>query len=451
MPLNRYQQSVFDACVEEDFHIYCTGEGGTGKSWLLRNLVNTFRTDVRYRDKTVAVTASTGLAAYSVAGVTLHSFAGVQIIENDLSEMIKRARRGRSYANWIDTDILIIDEISMISATFFDNLSRVAQKLRESDKPFGGIRVIMFGDFLQLPPIAKGCNRVSRVFESTSWQRMSIRCFLLPEIIRQSDVSFKNVLSLLRVGQCNSESDTYIRSLSRELKYGDSIKPVQLFPLRSDVDDYNNGKLNLISSNSHVYTSTDYGDKNMLKQCIAPRTITLKTGAQVMVVRNMTSHIVNGSLGTVTGFEYQNDSRTFLPIVSVVTENNTHTSITITRQSWESIAPNGKTIVARRTQIPLILAWATTIHKSQGQTIPRLSVDLEGVFEFGQVYVALSRAANSNNLQVKNFTRGKVKADSESVKFYERLKEKLDSEATGNGVVINKPPPQKVFIGFADE
>ncbi len=451
MSLNTQQQHVFDACTTGNSNIFCTGEGGTGKSWLLSKLVNTFRTDERYKDKTVAITASTGLAACSIGGTTLHSFAGVQIVEDNPKEMIKRARRGKSYGHWVDTDILVIDEISMISATFFDNLSQVGQDLRQSKEPFGGIRIIMFGDFLQLPPISKGNKKVKKVFESETWQRMSVKCFSLSDIIRQSDLTFKNVLSSLRVSDWSKDMDGYVKNLSRDLHYNDNIKPVQLFPLRANVDDYNNDKLNLINSQSHTYTSIDKGDKMMLKQCIAPRTLTLKMGAQVMVIRNLSPLVVNGSIGTITGFEYHNDTKTFLPIVTIVTDEG-HTITTMTHQTWETIAPNGRTVIAKRIQIPLILAWATTIHKSQGQTISRLSVDLEGVFEYAQTYVALSRARDSENLQVKNFTRGKVRADPESVQFYKRLSDRIseDEDRGQNGVIVEKPRAAKVFIGFAD-
>lgn len=450
MHFNTDQQRVYNACTNEDSNIFCTGEGGTGKSWLLSNIVNTFRTSEKYKERSVAITASTGLAAFNISGITLHSFAGVQIIENDINEMIKRSRRGQSYANWIDTDILIIDEISMISATFFDNLSLVAKDLRKSDKPFGGIRLIMFGDFLQLPPVSKNNTKINKVFEGIAWRSMSVKCFLLTEIIRQSDVTFKNILSSFRVGICNNDADAYMKKLSRNLEYNDDIKPVKLFPLRNSVEDYNKQKLDLIKSQSHTYHAIDYGDHNILKQCIAPKSITLKTGAQVMIIRNLSGGIaVNGSLGTITGFEYSMNNKMLHPIVSLITGSGTNTSITIDLHSWESVMPNGYKVIARRTQIPVILAWATTIHKSQGQTIPRLSIDLDGVFEYGQAYVALSRAVDSSNLQVENFTKGKIKADPESVKFYDRLREEINNNISESGVIVNKER-HKIFIGFSD-
>jgi ATP-dependent DNA helicase PIF1 len=450
MELNASQQKVFDACFNSESNIFCTGEGGTGKSWLLSRIVSEFRTNTNFKDKTVAVTASTGLAALNIGGVTLHSFAGIQIVEDNVTEMIKRARRGKSYGNWVDTDILILDEISMISATLFDNLSRVAQDLRGSTEPFGGIRVISFGDFLQLPPVSKSSGRVKRVFEGSAWKAMSIKCFTLTEVVRQTDLTFKKMLSLIRVGKCTQEVVDYMTSLSRDLVYEDSVEPVKLFPLRKFVDEYNNKRLSAINSDPHTFTAIDYGDIGILQQCIAPKRITLKTGAQVMFTRNINPLVVNGSIGTVTGFKYDNHSRSLWPVVIVVGPDGQHASVNVELCKWESISANGRTVVARRTQIPIILAWAATIHKSQGQTIPRLNIDLDGIFEHGQAYVALSRAVDSSNLQVKNFTKGKILTDPDSVEFYERLEQEIDNNDDVDGVVVNKRPPPKIYVGFAD-
>lgn len=308
----------------------------------------------------------------------------------------------------------------------------------------------MFGDFLQLPPVSKNNSRANKVFESSTWQIMSVECFTLSEIIRQSDLSFKTMLSSFRRGVCSDDDISYMKSLSRSLQYDDSIEPVKLFPRRNNVDMYNSQRLDLIKSNGYTYYATDYGDYNLLKHCIVPKSIVLKVGAQVMITRNLSKSIFNGSIGVVTGFEYDNTSKLLQPIVSVIVESNKCDNITLNLCSWECIGPNGKKTIAKRTQIPVILAWATTIHKSQGQTIPRLSVDLEGVFECGQAYVALSRAVSSDGLQVVNFTKSKIRADPESVKFYERLEKELENNDVGYNIIVSKSPRSKIFIGFGD-
>lgn len=445
MNLNSDQQKVFDECINGKSHIFCTGEGGTGKSWLISHIVSEYRRNQLYSEKQITVTASTGLAAFNIKGMTLHSFAGIQIVEDNPTEMIRRARRA-AYDQWISTDILIIDEISMVSATLFDNLSIVAKSIRESTEPFGGIRIIMFGDFLQLSPVSTSKIRKKKVFESDVWKEMNPKCFMLSQIIRQKDTEFKSVLSSIRSGICDENVEKYILGLSRKLRYDDNVEPVTLFSLRISVDGYNHIKLDSIKSDEYKFHATDSGDKRLLKQCVAPPTLTLKTGAQVMIIRNMSSTIVNGSVGTVTGFEFHDDTRTISPIVSVVGLDGICISTTIEECAWETLAPDGKTVLSKRIQIPLILAWATTIHKSQGMTIPRLSVDLEGIFDYGQVYVALSRAVDSANLQVLNFTKDKIKADPYSISFYIGMKQSTGSMP----VMLPVTRSRTMHIGFED-
>lgn len=441
--LTKCQRRVWDACINSQDHIFCTGEGGTGKSWLLQKLVDYFRKNESTRGKSVAITSSTGLSAFSIRGSTLHSFAGVQIVENDTTEMIRRARKGQSFSNWVDTDILIIDEISMISAMFFDNLSYVGTNIRKTQRPFGGIRLIMFGDFLQLPPVSKNNIRTKMIFEGVVWQKMSIRSFILTEIIRQSNNEFKSVLSKIRIAESNNHVCEFVQKLSRPIVSHNDIGVVNLFPLRREADEYNASKLDLLTSTPHTYKAIDYGDKALLAHCIAPQSVVLKTGAQVMINRNINSVVVNGTVGTVLAFEHDDTSEMLQPIVSVSLVNGHVMTIKPRTCSWETIGARGK-VISRRTQIPLMLAWATTIHKSQGQTITKLRVDLEHVFESAQTYVALSRAANHDFLQVVNFTKGKVRADTNSVEFYR----KLQSAKDGDGAVIETNT--KVHIGFGD-
>lgn len=442
MTLNAKQREVFDACVSGDGHIFCTGEGGTGKSWLISEIVSELRNSASPNLKTVAVTASTGLAAFNVHGSTLHAFSGVQIIEDNVTEMITRARR-HSFAEWTTTDILIIDEISMVSAVLFDNLSIVAQNIRGSAEPFGGMRIIMFGDFLQLSPISKNGVKAKKVFMGNAWKAMKPKCFTLTDIIRQSDAKFRSILSAIRLGRCGTSVEQYISSLSRKVDYKDNIKPVKLFSLRVDVDTYNNSMLSMLRSVEYTFDATDKGNIGLLKQCLAPKQLTLKVGAQVMIIRNMSPTIVNGTLGTITGFDFDDDTMSMMPKVTVVNTNGVCEIISVVRSSWDSVSANGMKVLAKRIQLPIILAWATTIHKSQGMTIPRLSVDLHGIFDEGQVYVALSRAVSASCLQVSNFTRDKIKADMSSVRFYASMNnpQTSDRQITTGG---------KTFIGFIE-
>lgn len=420
LTLNDMQRAVFNECITGNKSIFCTGQGGTGKSWLIQAIIKYFR-DRNVKDKSyISVTASTGIAAYLIRGITLHRFAGVGIEEMDLTAMIRKASSGVSKDFWIKTSILIIDEISMVSPYLFNNLSHVGQAIRKSSLPFGGIKVLMFGDFLQLPPIIKDGNQSLRVFNTDAWRELNPSIYELTTIMRQRDKVFRQVLSELRIGQCSLESEDYIKSLSRPLEYDDDVEPVRLFALRKSTDAYNSTRLNQLQTPSRSYHSIDKGDKSSLKQCPAPESVVLKEGCQIILTRNLSPRAVNGSLGTVTGFEYAKEVKSYQPVVKFVMKGASSFTMIISTVVWESVSPTGS-VIASRTQVPLILAWAITIHKSQGQTIPRLCVDMTGIFETGQAYVALSRCPDSDNLQVINFKRHLIMAAPGSVDFHESV------------------------------
>jgi ATP-dependent DNA helicase PIF1 len=424
--LNQDQQTVFEECIHGHGSVFCTGQGGTGKSWLLECIVRYYREFPLQQNKLLAVTASTGIAAFLIKGMTLHRFAGVGIEETNIGAMIQRASRGASKTYWTTTSILIIDEISMISATFFENLSLVAQNLRSSNEAFGGIRLIMFGDFLQLPPISKIDHSSTRVFHTDAWHELDPKVMELRQMVRQSDPEFIRILSEIRYGVCSDEAEHYIQQLDREVSYSDGIEAVKLFAKKNTTEAYNESMLQILDTEIVNYRSVDTGDASSLRQCPAPQILKLKKGSQVMVIRNISNNIVNGSVGTVTGFEMHPSSFIKKPKVMLVMPDGTSSTIIIGRVTWETIAPNGR-VIASRVQFPLILAWAVTIHKSQGQTMPRVTVDMSGVFETGQAYVAMSRCTSPTNLRVLNFNKHLVMAAPSCVTFYHQLNAASDS------------------------
>jgi ATP-dependent DNA helicase PIF1 len=419
---NAQQQEVFDQCISGNDSVFCTGQGGTGKSWLLECIVRHFRESLSEDGGLLAVTASTGIAAFLIKGITLHKFAGVGIEETNLTTMIQRASRGLSKTYWKDTSILIIDEVSMISATFFENLSLLAKNLRNSSLPFGGIRLIMFGDFLQLPPISKVDHPTVRIFHTDAWQELSPKVMELKQIVRQTNPEFIKILSEMRYGMCTDETEAYIRGLEREIVYDDGIEPVRLFAKKDSTEAHNVLMLSGLSGRPVRYKSIDSGDVGSLKQCPAVQNLELKEGCQVMVIRNLGEGVVNGSVGTIVGFEANSSVLAKKPRVRVTLPNGDLSTISVGRTAWETIAPNGK-VLATRIQFPLILAWAVTIHKSQGQTLSRVSVDMSGIFEVGQAYVAMSRCKDPSNLRVVNFNRTLVMVAQSCVKFYQELSE----------------------------
>lgn len=423
--LNTDQQLMFEACTSGTESIICTGQGGTGKSILLSVIVSHFKSiDVKNASR-IAVTASTGVAAYLIGGITLHRFAGTGIEENDIDNMIFMASRKNNKKVWQNTDILIIDEVSMLSATLFDNLSKVAQMIRKSNLPFGGIRLILFGDFLQLPPISRNKTRVKRIFESDIWEQLNPMPFELRDVIRQQNPVITTLLESIRVGMCTDSMEAYIQGLARDIEVADNIEPVRLYALRDRANSYNSDRLEQLDGQSEVYISRDYGQASTLKQCPALEILELKIGAQVILIRNLNRYLVNGSIGTIIGFKAIENSEEKYPIVSMLMSNGMRHKLTIGPIEWRMSMPDG-TLISSRIQIPLILAWAITIHKSQGQTIPRLSIDMNGIFEKGQAYVALSRCINPDNMQVLNFKKENIMADKECVIFHYIVRQQMD-------------------------
>lgn len=417
--LKRDQKKAFHECITGHESIFCTGQGGTGKTFVLKSIIEYFRT--YHKEGSVGVTASTGIASFIINGITLHKFVGAGIMEDDVDAMVQRIKKSQSFKYWLEAEVLIIDEISMVSAKFFESISTVGSILRNNPLPFGGIRLLMFGDFLQLPPINKSQDEAMFVFETDAWKSIKPTVIQLNDIVRQSDSIFKDVLSGIRYGICSEPAYDFIQSLDRTITYDDGIEPIRLFSRKDMVNSFNHRKLEELSGEEHNFMSTDSGDARLLNQCPVPQNLCLKIGAQVMLMRNLDQRSVNGTMGILIGFERSKDGHEE-PRVRFVTVHGDYFERVLSRVSWENIDPKGK-LLACRMQFPIILAWAVTIHKSQGATIPRLCVDMTGIFEYGQAYVALSRCPDPDNLTVHNFDKSSVKASYKCVKFYQDVQD----------------------------
>lgn len=428
--LNEKQFDAFAMCVNSTDNVFCTGSAGTGKSRVLKYVIEYFS---RFKPPNtpgglnVAVTASTGIAAFLVKGITLHRFAGVGIEEDDLECMYSLAGKGSSALYWRDTDILIIDEISMVSPVFFENISKVGSYIRDDPAPFGGLKLIVCGDFLQLPPVSRKSSE-DRVFSTSAWKLLEFHPVTLTEIMRQDEGELMDVLSSIRYGTCGSYAMSYIENLRREPEWPKGTEPTTLFATRKNVALHNKERLDMLDSKVITFKSIDEGKPGTLSQCPAQAVLDLKVGAQVMLIRNLSSSAVNGSVGTIVRFDNRYDDLGLKPVVQFLDHNDNEFEVSLNRVTWETITPDRK-IESSRTQFPIILAWALTIHKSQGQTIDRLRVDLDGIFEVGQTYVALSRAHKSSRLQVTNFNPSRVKASASCRNFHRELKDDVDPRA----------------------
>ncbi|KAG9104392.1 hypothetical protein FRC06_002946 [Ceratobasidium sp. 370] len=446
--------------------VFFTGSAGTGKSVLLREIIR----ELRERNICVAVTASTGIAAVNIQGRTLHSFAGVGLGNQHASHLIRKARNARTMERWLRTEVLIIDEVSMVDARWFDVLSEIGKSIRGGDKPFGGIQLVVCGDFFQLPPVPEQAYidagiPISFAFEAKCWDEAVPNTITLTKVFQLVDM-----LNDMRLGVVSEASSKLFYSLSRKVEYNDGIRPTEIFPLRRLADAANKRQMNSLTGEQIVFDGLDelgkdiYGvpvppqrGKMLLDKMVMPQII-LKVGAQVMCVQNLPeSNIVNGSIGVIVRFALPNEARV-APEVLVPMPNADpkwkpgdkapppQTS-QWEGQRWPVVRyQNGQTVMmtpfcfthenadggveARRMQVPLILAWALTVHKAQGQTLERVKVDLEGTFEKGQAYVALSRCTTLEGLEVQNFSPALVFAHPKQEMNQEKPKDvRIDASA----------------------
>lgn len=361
------------------------------------------------------------------------------------------------------TKVLIVDEVSMVDGELFDKLEQVARTIRNNGRPFGGIQLIITGDFFQLPPVGKD-HQARFAFDAGTWNTSIEYTIGLHHVFRQKDPVFAGMLNEMREGRMTPESIAQFRKLDRPLPATeDNIEATELFPTRSEVDRANNLRMQQLHGDTFHFDARDGGqltDKThrdkLLANCIAPEMVSLKKGSQVMLIKNMDDTLVNGSLGKVTGFMteqmftiYKENEEAFLegdeggptemeiraqqkaavlgvntqqvyPVVRFAIADGTTRDLLCKRETWKYEQPSGE-VLASRDQIPLILAWALSIHKAQGQTLERVRVDLGRTFEKGQAYVALSRATNMAGLQVLRFDPRKVMAHEKVRSFYSSL------------------------------
>ncbi|MBW0483498.1 hypothetical protein O181_023213 [Austropuccinia psidii MF-1] len=473
--LSPEQQNVLDLVLRGE-SVFFTGSAGTGKSVLLRHIISALKRNHSARPDAVAVTASTGMAACCIGGTTIHSFGGIGLGVEPPDHLVNKVKKNsRAAARWIRTKVLVIDEISMVDGGLFDKLAYIAQKIRKSTKPFGGIQVVIAGDFFQLPPVSNK-SQVLFAFNAKKWSECISQTISLTQVFRQKDTTFIDMLSEMRMGQLSAKSIERFRQLSREITYEDGIAPTELFPTRQEVERSNSSRLNALPGEEVVYVAHDTGKaspeqrtRDLANMLAIPRLV-LKKGAQVMMIKNQLAEegpawLVNGLVGKVVDFvdpnadvdQYASDLRdqsssnglndqnhkpTAYPpprgAVSTTndsTKDDTQSRVQSGMPLVEWYLPTGKrelTIVgkaefkvenaegviqSRRVQLPLILAWAMSIHKSQGQTLNRVKVDLGRVFEKGQIYVALSRATSLEGLQVLRFDSKKVMAHPDVIKW----------------------------------
>lgn len=386
---------------------------------------------------------------------------GIGLGKEDAPSLVKKIRRNPKAKNrWLRTKCLIIDEVSMVDGDLFDKLSQIGRTIRNNGRPWGGIQLIITGDFFQLPPVPEaGVKRETKfAFDASTWATSIDHTIGLTQVFRQRDPEFARMLNEMRLGKISDNTVRAFKALQRPLNDEDGLGTAELFSTRAEVEGSNEKRLRELPGKTHRYDALDVGDPNirdkLLANMMAPKSLDLKLNAQVMLIKNLDESLVNGSLGKVIGFS---DEKTFdvtstedygsdedamakakrklaafsnneestagsqkYPVVQFMATDGTQRVILCQPEDWKVELPNGE-VQAKRTQLPLILAWALSIHKAQGQTLERVKVNLGRVFEKGQAYVALSRATSQQGLQVLGFDKWRVMAHPRVIAFYNKL------------------------------
>jgi ATP-dependent DNA helicase PIF1 len=468
MNLSREQQISFDKYVQ-GHNIFITGPGGSGKSALIK-MINQHAYS---QFKNIQVTALTGCAAVLLnsKAKTLHSWAGIGLGNGTIEQLVMKIKKSKfAKVVWKNTDILIVDEVSMLSLKLFNTLNEIGKSVRGNFKPFGGIQMIFSGDFFQLPPVGDRDDPDTQrfCFESEEWNSVFHRDnqIQLIKIFRQTDEIYYTILNQIREGKIKRKSnDLLLQYVGRSFDSKLVAEPTKLYPTRNKVENINNTKMSLLCGEEREFKIKYIKDLEMTKtdrikrfeftekdiqieldflsnNLICEKEMKLKIGSQVMCIVNIQSdsgiEICNGSQGIITDFcEVSGCPR--------VKFNNGIERIMI-RNIWISDKISGIGV----SQVPLILAWALTIHKSQGATLDAAEIDVGcGIFECGQTYVALSRVKSLDGLYLTSFDATRIRINKKVKEFYESLTLYHETnEDIYAPLVIDEPIGSNHFINY---
>lgn len=440
MNFTEKQNEAFEAFLNGE-NLFITGPGGCGKSYFIREI---FKTAVA-NGKNIKVTSLTGCSAIllNCKATTIHKWGYLGLGKGDEMSIYRRIVKKKQTANYIDTEILVIDEISMLNQHLFEVIDFLCKKIRKCELPFGGIQIVASGDFFQLPPVCQDQSDPSHsnfCFQSVLWPETFEKEFAFDVNFRQNDdPAFFNILQEIRVGAPSFDTvSTLVEcSTKRYHECSEQSKPTRIFPIKKMVDKINQTEIqkllddgepeqceysvslkyaNASISNQSV-TEADVKSEveHVTKNAVFEDKIVLCVDCQVMCIANIDQDLglVNGSQGVVKSFVNEDGMR--LPVVKF---DNIENEIKVKPHNW-TLECNGNYSLA---QIPLVLSWAITIHKSQGMSIEKAIIDIgSSVFQYGQTYVALSRVKSLNGLYLTKVNAQKIRAHPEVVKFYKKL------------------------------
>lgn len=407
--------------VRQGHNVFITGSGGTGKSeWLTYML----RVGLHHKGDSVAVTALTGITARSIGGQTVHAFSGIGRGDQPFEALLQRVQsRPEVVRSWLSCRVLVIDEVSMMSPRLFTVLDKIARAVtKRPNQPFGGIQLILVGDFLQLPPVDAD-GEGTYCFESDAWRSAELRSVSFTTDFRhQDDDSFRRVCDELRVGYVSVAAEDMLEACRRRVLTRDEERYMtRILPLRKDVDAVNEEQLAALEDAEFFrYQAEDQasiGGIDLDQEVALARTMTLKHQALVVLVASVpNSPLVNGDMGTIVRFVEQTNGPS-LPVVRLFSDGSEH----VVPMIRVDVAGRSGVAIASRTQLPLQLAWALTVHRVQGMTLPAASIALNrSVFQQGQAYVAVSRVRSQHQLHISSLDLSVFKADAKVIAFLDR-------------------------------
>ncbi|MEK7541035.1 MAG: PIF1 family DEAD/DEAH box helicase [Patescibacteria group bacterium] len=397
-------------------NVFLTGPPGSGKTFLLNKYIDY----LKQLHKTVAVTASTGIAATHMNGITLHSWSGLGIRDRVTDKDI-RILMGRKYLKkrLKTAEVLIVDEVSMLRPNQFDAVDKICQYFKASFAPFGGMQVVCSGDFFQLPPIERN-GEAKFIVESNAWKNLEMKICYLEGQFRHKDEKLSNLLNHIRDNRAEESKEILLNSRYLENQFSLNITPTKLYTHNADVDAINSVELSKIEGKEFTYQMTSKGPKELVaslkRNCLSPEILLLKQGAQVMFIKNnFEMGYVNGTQGKVIGFNNEQ-----MPIVETFSGRR----ITAKMAGWTIDEDN--IIKAQINQIPLRLAWAITVHKSQGMNLDTAEIDLSKCFVEGMGYVAISRLRTLAGLKLVGINNLAFYVNEKAVEMDKEFREMSD-------------------------